>query len=66
MNVTGLMMLDRQIHTTEPLVLEPSSFGTEIPIEKLERYKLPGINQSSVELIKHEVKDSVLRSTNLY
>jgi hypothetical protein len=31
--------------TSEPLVTEPSSFEVETAIEKLERYKSPGINQ---------------------
>jgi hypothetical protein len=69
MNVTGLMMLGRQIHTTKPLVSvpQPSSSDAEVSSEKLERNKLPGINQSPVKLIKHDVKkDNVLRSTDLY
>jgi hypothetical protein len=35
-----------EMHTTEPLVPETSPFKTEIAIEKLKRYKLPGNDQS--------------------
>jgi hypothetical protein len=41
-----------EIHTAEPLVPEPSSFEVEISIEKLKRYKSPGIDQIPVELIQ--------------
>jgi hypothetical protein len=33
-----------EIHAAEPLVLEHSSFEVEIDVEKLKRYKLPGID----------------------
>jgi hypothetical protein len=45
-----LMMLE--MHTTEPLVPERSSFEVEICIEKLKRCKSPGIDQILTELIK--------------
>jgi hypothetical protein len=35
-----------------PLVPEPSSSEDEIPIEKLKRYKSPGIDQIPAELIQ--------------
>jgi hypothetical protein len=40
-----------EIHTAEPLVPEPSSSEVEISIEKMKRYKSPGINQIPAELI---------------
>jgi hypothetical protein len=41
-----------EIHTAEPLVPEPTAFEVEMAIEKLERYKSPGIDQIPAELIK--------------
>jgi hypothetical protein len=41
-----------EIHTAEPLVPEPSAFEVEMAIEKLKRYKSPGIDQIPAELIK--------------
>jgi hypothetical protein len=41
-----------EIHTAKPLVPEPSSFEVEIAIEKLKRYKSPGIDQIPAELIQ--------------
>jgi hypothetical protein len=40
------------IHTAEPLMLEPSLVGVEIAIGKLKRYESLGTDQSLVELIK--------------
>jgi hypothetical protein len=40
------------IHTAEPLVSKPSAFEVEMAIEKLERYKSPGIDHIPTELIK--------------
>jgi hypothetical protein len=40
------------MHTAEPLVPEPSSFEVDIPVEKLKRYKSPGIDQIPAELIQ--------------
>jgi hypothetical protein len=34
-----------EIHTAEPLVPEPSAFDVEMAIEKLKRYKSPGIDR---------------------
>jgi len=48
----ALMMLGRQIHTVEPLVPETSSLEVKIAIEKLERYKSPGIDQILAEFIQ--------------
>jgi hypothetical protein len=41
-----------EMHTAEPLVPEPNPFEIEIAIEKLERYKPPGIDQIPAELIQ--------------
>jgi hypothetical protein len=41
-----------EIHTAEPLVFEPRVFEVEMTIEKLKRYKSPGIDQIPAELIK--------------
>jgi hypothetical protein len=41
-----------KIHAAEPLVPEPSASEVEIAIEKLKRYKLPGIDQIVAELIQ--------------
>jgi hypothetical protein len=45
---------DRQTekHTAESLVPDTSSFQVEIAIEKLKRYKSPGIDQILAELIQ--------------
>ena len=42
----------REIHTTEPLVPEPSVFEFELAIEKLKSNISPGIDQIPAELIK--------------
>jgi len=41
-----------EIHTTEPLVLEPSVSEFELAIDKLKSHKSPGIDQIPTELIK--------------
>jgi hypothetical protein len=41
-----------ETHTAEPLVPEPSAFEVEMAIEKLKRYKSPGIDQIPAKLIK--------------
>jgi hypothetical protein len=41
-----------EIHTAEPLVPEPKSSEVEIAIEKLKRYKSPGVDQIPAELIQ--------------
>jgi hypothetical protein len=45
-------MLGRQMHTVEPLVPKSSSFEVEITIEKLKRYKSPGIDQIPADVIQ--------------
>jgi hypothetical protein len=46
----GLMMLQTEIHTAEPLVPDP--FEDEIAIEKIKRHKSPCNSQISSESIK--------------
>jgi len=41
-----------EIHTVEPLMPEQNAFEVELAIEKLKRYKSPGIDQIPSELIK--------------
>jgi hypothetical protein len=40
------------MHTTEPLVLDPSSFKDDIAIENLKKYKSLGTAQILEELIQ--------------
>jgi hypothetical protein len=42
------------MHTSEPLVPEPSFFDVEIAIKKLESFKSPGIAQILAEPIQAE------------
>jgi hypothetical protein len=48
------------VHTAEPLAPEARSFEVEIAVRKLKRYKLPGFDQISAELI--QAKDNTLHS----
>ena len=41
-----------EIHTAEPLVLEPSAFEVELTIENLKSHESPGIDQIPGEFIK--------------
>ena len=41
-----------EIHTSEPIVPEPSAFEVELAIGKLKNHKSPGIDQIPAELIK--------------
>jgi hypothetical protein len=53
LNVHGVSNVRQtEIHTAEPLVPEPSSFEVETAIEKLKRYKSPGIDQIPTKLIQ--------------
>jgi hypothetical protein len=53
LNIHGIHdVRQMDIHTTEPLVTEPSLFEAEIAIGKLKRYKSPGTDQIPAELIK--------------
>jgi hypothetical protein len=42
----------REKHTAEQIVLQPSAFLVEMAIEKIKRHKSPDIDQSPAELIK--------------
>ena len=65
-------MLDvrqNDMHSAEPLESEPSAFEVQMAIEKLKRYKLPGIDEVPLELVQlgskavcsetHKVADSM-------
>jgi hypothetical protein len=52
----------REMHTAEPLVPEPSAFQVEMAIEKLRRNKSSGIDQIPAEGI--EVRGRTIRSEN--
>ena len=41
-----------EIHTTEPLVPDPSTSEVELAIDKLKSHKSPGIDKIPAELIK--------------
>jgi hypothetical protein len=43
LNVHGVNIVRQaEVHTAEPLVLEPSAFEFELATEKLKRHKSPG------------------------
>jgi hypothetical protein len=53
LNVHGVNdVRQTEIHTAEPLVLEPSAFEVEMFIEKLKRHKSPGIDKIPAEMIQ--------------
>jgi hypothetical protein len=53
LNVHGINgVRQTEIHTAEPLVPEPTSSQVAIAIEKLKRYKSPGIDQIPAEMIQ--------------
>ena len=53
LNVHGVNDVKQtEIHTAEPLVPEPNAFEVELALEKLKRYKSPGIDHIPGELIK--------------
>jgi sorting nexin-29 len=63
LNVHGVNdVRQTEINTAEPLVPEPSSFEVDIAIEKLKRYKSPGIDQMPAELI--QARGNTLHSEN--
>jgi hypothetical protein len=56
-----------EIHTTEPLVLEPSAFQFEMGIENLKRHKSPGIDEIPAELLKagsRTIRSEIHKLTN--
>jgi len=46
----------REVHRVETLVPEHTSFEDEVTIEKMKRYKYPGIDQIPAELLQAEGK----------
>jgi hypothetical protein len=53
LNVRGVNNVRQtEIHTAEPLVLEPSAFEVEMAVEKLQRHKSPHTDKIPAELIK--------------
>jgi len=53
LNVHGVKDVGQtEIHTTEPLVPEPSAAEFELAIDKVKSHKSPGIDEIPVELIK--------------
>jgi hypothetical protein len=52
LNVHGINVGQREIHTVEPLLREPNSFEFETTIEELERYTSPVIDKIPTELIQ--------------
>jgi len=46
----GYDVRQREIHTAEPLVPEPSASEVELATEKLKSYRSPGIHQIPAEL----------------
>jgi hypothetical protein len=55
-NVINVMQIE--VHTTEPLVSDPSRLEVEIAIANLKKYNTPGSDQIPVELI--QVGDEIL------
>ena len=53
LNVHGVYDIKHtDIHTTEPVMPEPSAFEVELATEKLKSHKSPGTDQIPAELIK--------------
>ena len=53
LNVHGVHdVRQTEIHTAEPLVLEPSAFEVDLAIEKLKSHISPGIDQIPAKLVK--------------
>jgi hypothetical protein len=60
LNVHGFHdVKQKDIHTAEPLVPEPSLVEVEIAIVKSKSYKSPGIDQIPTKFIKAEGKNTV-------
>jgi len=51
----------REMHTSEPLISETSSFEAGITIEKLKRYKSPGVVIFRQNCYKQKVIDYILK-----
>ena len=57
----------KEIHTAEPIVPEPSAFEVVMTIEKLKGHTSPGIDQIPAELIKEEgrtIRSEIDKVTN--
>ena len=55
LNVHGVSdVRQRETHTAEPLVPEPSAFEVELAIDKLKSHKSPGADLIPTELINAE------------
>jgi hypothetical protein len=54
-----------EIHTTGPIVPEPSAREFEMAFEKLKRHKSPSIDQIPAEWLKQLVEHIALRYINL-
>jgi hypothetical protein len=54
------MLRQIEIHTAQPSISEPKSFGAEIDVAKLEKFKWPGSDQIPAEPI--QARDEILRS----
>jgi hypothetical protein len=65
LNAHGINVRQTEMHTAETLVPEPSPFEGEIAIEKLKRYRSPGTDHISTELIQAGSNKYILRSTDL-
>jgi len=53
LNVYGIIdVRQTEIHTSQPLVPEPSAFEFKMAIENLKRHKSSGIDHISAELVK--------------
>jgi len=65
-NVYGVKDVGQaEIHTAEPLVLEPSAAEFELAIDKLKSHKSKGIDQIPADLIKAGVEQFAWRFINL-
>jgi len=66
MNVQGFNdVRQREIHTAEPLELEPSASEFDLVIEELKYHKSPGIDQIPAELFEAGVRKFTARFVNL-
>ena len=64
-NILGVNdVMQREIHTAEPLVYEPSTSEVELAIEKLKSKKSLGIDQIPGEL-RQGVEQFAMKSINL-
>jgi len=63
LNVHGVSDIgQKEIHTAEPLVPEPSAFEVELAIEKLKSHKSPVLIKSQQSSLKQGVEKFAMRS----